>query len=204
MSTRTTYRIGGKGVRHPLWWMGWRPRPTIAGVNLAGFALGNGVMIPASYITGGNGLATITVLTLLGFVGGLLCWRLGVREVNQRADHVLSSFRDRIAPVDGETYDLLAGTGSKLLIRLAKEYTLSRVTVGESSLTIDSGTLDTVERRVRDEQTVELPFDHVDTVSAQEDALVIETDSGTHRLPADEREDAASASTVADAIASAK
>lgn len=206
MSTQPVRQVGGGGVRRPLWWMGWRPRPTVAGANFAGFALGNAVMIPASYVTGGNGLATITVLTLLGLAAGVLCWRLGVREINRRAEHVLSGFRDRVPPAAGETYDLLAGTGTKFRVRPAKTYTLSRVTVGDSSLTISHGTLDTVERRFRDERTVQIPFEDVDSVFAAErtDELVVETDSETYRLPADDRDDCATPSTVADAITSAK
>lgn len=97
------------------WWLGWRPLIAIGTAFYVGFALGNAVAIPGSFVLRGDGLLTMSLLSGTGLLLGVGLWFVGVRAINARLDDVLEAADEELRKAVVESVeDETAGSGSTI------------------------------------------------------------------------------------------
>lgn len=188
---------GSLDVPRLSWWLGWRPLIAIGTTFYVGFALGNAVAIPGSFVLRGNGLLTMSLLSATGLLLGVGLWIVGVRTINARVDDVLDvadeelrravmqAVGDEMAgsgptidiPDSGETAEgpgyasFSHGAGTKPLVRGNTAYTLIGGAFTPERVVIGDLEIDTVAPRIGTPAVHRLALDELSTV-AHEDATL--------------------------------
>lgn len=81
------------GSRRLFWRAAWHPLVVVGGIWLLGFAIGNGLTIPGSFVLGRNGLGTQALLSVMGGVCGGFLWVTSVSYVNRRTNDLGAELR---------------------------------------------------------------------------------------------------------------
>ncbi|MFB6074553.1 MAG: hypothetical protein ABEJ89_06035 [Haloarculaceae archaeon] len=170
-----------------LWWLGWRPLESVLVGAAAGLVIGNGIAIVVGLVAGVHTLVTMGAFTAVGAALGLLGWYVGAHEINDGYRSVLEGFAGGAtgAGSDVTIYALIGdGHGSKPLVEAPVRYESTYFGFEPSSLHVYEGRLDLVGRTPKLEDSLEIPYDSIEGVDYDGDAVVVSTTRGdTFRYP---------------------
>lgn len=177
----------------PAWWLGWRPLVAIGTTFYVGFALGNAVAIPGSFVLRGDGLLTMALLSTVGLLVGAGLWYAGVRAVNAGVDDVLEAARATLRRAVTDTtgadlayVELVHGTGTKPLVRGHAAYTVTGFGFAPGTLVVGAVEVDAVAPAIDSPTVTALAPDDVATVTVDDSVVQVAlTDGRTATYRAD-------------------
>lgn len=160
----------GSKSRQLFWRAAWHPLVVVGGVWLLGFAVGNGLTIPGSFVLGRNGLGTQALLSVVGAVCGTLLWVSSVWYVNRRTDgletELLCLARERFG--SGEEQPItITGVGSQRGLVPSDVYRLSTTQVDDDVVVLERLTFDTERWRVTEHPPVSVARERFESVERE-------------------------------------
>jgi hypothetical protein len=188
--TMRSHAATGGVITRLFWRTAWHPLATIGGIWLLGFALGNAVMIPGSFVLGRDGLGTAALFSVGGALTGLLVWGASVVYVNRTTEGLESRIeqacRDSFGLDDVEPPHVsshVSRTGSRLGLVPAETYRFTFVQLADETVTLFRAEFDSESYSLTTHSPVHLSQEQFDVGEDRTETLSIKINGTLWTVP---------------------
>jgi hypothetical protein len=181
MTGEATHDIGACGWK---WRFAWNPVRIVMNGFLLGFFAGGIILLPLGVLLESMALLVVAPLPIAGAVGGFIAWKLSVGDVRDSYQEALEEFYEsQAAQTGGEEIWLtpLEGVDSQYGLGVAGTYEFTRVEKTSEEITMADISFDLASLETT-EQSTNLPIDRVNSISYEDDMLVVDAQTGTLRF----------------------
>ncbi|WP_435120037.1 hypothetical protein [Halolamina sp. C58] len=167
-------------LRRLFWRAAWHPLETVGGVWLFGFALGNGLMIPGSFLLGRDGLGTAALFSVAGALAGTFIWGSSVAYVNRETAELKAEFERTartLLDIDEDRTVTVSEAGSQFGLTPADTYRLSSTRTDGDHIVLERAEFETESYSLVGHSPRRLARDQFEDIDTERETLSIRIDN---------------------------